>query len=409
MKFNEVKLGDIISNLNSKRIPLSSAERSKMQERVYPYYGAQGIIDYVDNFIFNGEYLLVAEDGENLKSRKKDIAQIAKGKFWVNNHAHIINETDQSNIYFLKELLNRMDLSGYITGSAQPKLNKQNLEQIRIQVPPKEMQDTIGSFIRSCDEKFEANNASIRKLEELAQILFNHWFEDFEFPDAEGRPYKSSGRKMVESELGEIPEGWEITSLKQVANYSNASFNPQNTDIEEVNHFSMPAFDEKAYPIIDKVSEIKSNKYMLEELSVLFSKMNPTTPRVWLPNIDKELLNVCSTEFVVLNNQDVSTRSFVYEVCKSNTFIDYLVSNSAGSTNSRQRVRPTVATDYKFAYKKETATEFGDTVAPIHEKILALREENDRLTELCNTLLPKLLSGEIKIPQDGEVTVHEPV
>ena len=129
------KLGDVVNILDSKRVPLSSMQRQQ-RKGVYPYYGAQGIIDYIDDYIFDGEYLLIAEDGENLKSQKQDIAQIAKGKYWVNNHAHIIESNGLCNIQYICYLLNRIDLSGYITGSAQPKLNQDNLRKIEITLPP---------------------------------------------------------------------------------------------------------------------------------------------------------------------------------------------------------------------------------------------------------------------------------
>ena len=85
------KLGDVTENLDYKRVPIAQKDRADL-EKLYPYYGAQGIVDYVDDYIFDGEYLLVAEDGENLRSRKNSIVTFAKGKFWVNNHAHILGE-----------------------------------------------------------------------------------------------------------------------------------------------------------------------------------------------------------------------------------------------------------------------------------------------------------------------------
>lgn len=98
-------LGDLIINHDNKRIPLSAKQRENI-EKNYPYYGAQGIIDYVDNYLFEGKYLLIAEDGENLRSRKQPIATIVEGKFWVNNHAHIVTSNELSNLEFLCFWLN---------------------------------------------------------------------------------------------------------------------------------------------------------------------------------------------------------------------------------------------------------------------------------------------------------------
>ena len=155
-EWKEYKLGEVINILDYKRIPLSSAER-KTREGGFPYYGAQGIIDYIDDYIFDGTYLLIAEDGENLKSKKQDIAQLAHGKYWVNNHAHIVESNGICDIRYLCYILNNIDLSGYITGSAQPKLNQANLSTISIILPPLNLQEQIADFISMFDDKIELN------------------------------------------------------------------------------------------------------------------------------------------------------------------------------------------------------------------------------------------------------------
>ena len=145
------KLGEVVNILDYRRIPLSSKERSS-RKGYYPYYGAQGIIDYIDDYIFDGTYLLIAEDGENLKSQKQNIAQLATGKYWVNNHAHIVESNGLSDIRYLCYMLNTIDLTGYITGSAQPKLNQANLVAITLQLPPKEVQKRIADFLEVFDK-----------------------------------------------------------------------------------------------------------------------------------------------------------------------------------------------------------------------------------------------------------------
>ena len=211
------KLGDVVNILDSKRVPLSSMQRQQ-RKGVYPYYGAQGIIDYIDDYIFDGEYLLIAEDGENLKSQKQDIAQIAKGKYWVNNHAHIIESNGLCNIQYICYLLNRIDLSGYITGSAQPKLNQDNLRKIEITLPPLKEQCRIAEFLNQFDNKIELNRRINDNLEQQAQALFKSWFVDFE-------PFKDG--KFVNSEFGMIPEGWKISELKSICSLITKGITPQ--------------------------------------------------------------------------------------------------------------------------------------------------------------------------------------
>ena len=158
MKFETLKFSDVTINYDKKRIPLSAMERIKRQGK-YRYYGAQGIIDYIDDYIFDGKYLLIAEDGENLKSKKQNIAQIAEGKFWINNHAHIVQCNDKCRLEYLCFLLNSMELSGYITGSAQPKLSQVNMNSISLILPSVETQDLILSVILPIEQKIALNTA----------------------------------------------------------------------------------------------------------------------------------------------------------------------------------------------------------------------------------------------------------
>lgn len=132
--WEEKKLSEITENQDSKRIPLSKSKRDNMN-RIYDYYGASGIIDKVDDYIFEGKKLLIGEDGANLVTRSKDIAFIADGKYWVNNHAHILDVKDTVLLMYLCNYINNMDLIPYVTGSAQPKLTQAKMNNIKIFLP----------------------------------------------------------------------------------------------------------------------------------------------------------------------------------------------------------------------------------------------------------------------------------
>lgn len=156
MELQEYRFDKIAVNFDKKRIPLSGAQREKRKGK-YRYYGAQGVIDYIDDYIFDGTYLLIAEDGENLKSKKQDIAQIVEGQFWVNNHAHIVRGNKLCDTRYLCYLLNSMDLSGYITGSAQPKLSQSNLNAITLLLPEIDVQQKIAECLYMLDKKIAVN------------------------------------------------------------------------------------------------------------------------------------------------------------------------------------------------------------------------------------------------------------
>lgn len=133
----------LLINRDGERKPVSSAIRSKQKNKVYNYYGAAGIIDKVDGFIFDERLLLIGEDGANLLSRSKDNAFFAEGKYWVNNHAHVLDATDKNLLDFVAIVINAMKLDDYITGSAQPKLSQDNLNKIPIALPPLQEQKRI--------------------------------------------------------------------------------------------------------------------------------------------------------------------------------------------------------------------------------------------------------------------------
>ena len=160
-----VTVGTLLTNRDAERIPVSSAIRKKQINKIYDYYGAAGIIDKVENYLFNEKLLLVGEDGANLLSRAKDNAFLAEGKYWVNNHAHILDCLDKSILEYVAYVINSYDLESYITGSAQPKLSQDNLNRIPIPLPPLSEQQRIVSEIETClmlIDQIEGNRSDLQ-------------------------------------------------------------------------------------------------------------------------------------------------------------------------------------------------------------------------------------------------------
>ena len=169
-KYDIKKLGELVENFDNKRIPLSKSAREKGD---YPYYGATGIIDYVNNFIFDEKLILIGEDGAKWGANENS-AFIVEGKYWVNNHAHVIKPNRELIIdKFLVEILNKFDLSEYISGLSVPKLNQANLNLIRIPLPPLEIQKKIVSEIEVLETKELKAKEEIEKAKEAILNLFN--------------------------------------------------------------------------------------------------------------------------------------------------------------------------------------------------------------------------------------------
>ena len=153
-EWKAVPLGDLTENFDGKRVPVKERDR---RPGPYPYYGASGVVDSVDGYLFDGEYLLVGEDGENLRTRQTPIAFLASGKFWVNNHAHIVRGNHRADTRFLCYALAQTDISGYLTGSTMPKLTQGNLNRIPVVAPPLPEQRAIAHILGTLDDKIAKN------------------------------------------------------------------------------------------------------------------------------------------------------------------------------------------------------------------------------------------------------------
>ena len=136
------RFGTAMVNRDAERIPLSVSEREKL-DKTYDYYGASGVIDKVDRFLFDKPLLLIGEDGANLLLRSKPIAFIAKGQYWVNNHAHVLDTVGGLSMEYICVYINAINLSPYVTGTAQPKMNQEKMNSILVPIPPIEEQHRI--------------------------------------------------------------------------------------------------------------------------------------------------------------------------------------------------------------------------------------------------------------------------
>ena len=168
-KWKKNKLDKVVDFFDNQRIPIDSSER---KSGPYPYYGASGIIDYVDGFIFSGEYVLLAEDGANIILRSSPIAYLSKGKFWLNNHAHIMRMKTGSN-EFLIQLLEKQNYEKYNTGTAQPKLNCEVVKNITLHFPSDDEQSEIGTLFCILDDLLASYKDNLANYQSLKAIMLS--------------------------------------------------------------------------------------------------------------------------------------------------------------------------------------------------------------------------------------------
>lgn len=387
MEWKEVRLGDVCEILDSRRVPLSAMQRAKRQG-VYRYYGAQGVIDYVDDYILDGEYLLVAEDGANLTTRNQDIANLVSGKFWVNNHAHILGYNGKCPLNLLGFILNKANISAYVTGCAQPKLNQENLRNIPISLPNNI--DFIASILSSLDRKIELNNKINAQLEEMAQAIFKSWFVDFE-------PFKDG--KFVESELGMIPEGWRVGTLGEICDIVGGS-TPSKTN---ANYYTdngiawltpkdlsttQSKFTSKGEVDITEEGYKSTSTKLMPRGSVLFSSRAP----IGYITIAKN--EICTNQGFKSAVPKIAGTAFLYCYLKKVTPVVEI--KATGSTfkeasGSLMKSLPVAIAD------QEIFDSFEAKMQAILKQQETLEEQSLYLSQLRDTLLPKLMNGEIEL------------
>ena len=400
VEFELRKLGDLIEIYNNKRVPLSAKQREGL-EKIYPYYGAQGIVDYVDDYIFDGKYILIAEDGENLKSNNKSICTLATGKYWVNNHAHIIEGNDETNTDFLYYKLNSISFAPYITGSAQPKLNKENLLNIELYIPSKEHQDKIAKVLTLLDQKIQTNNQINQELEAMAKTLYDYWFVQFDFPDQNGKPYKSSGGKMVyHPELKrEIPEGWGVETLRDFESKIITGKTPSKANSDNFGG---------EIPFIT-IGDIRGNTFIYSTSESLTDLGASVQQNKYLP--EGSLCVSCiatvgeigfTTEWSHTNQQ---INSIVFEDETNRYYLYFALKNYFENANASAKTGNTFANMNKEDFSgiriilpnEEIKNNFHEISEPYFAQIKCLQGQNQELTQLRDWLLPMLMNGQAKV------------
>lgn len=411
-RFPPRSLGTVADIYDARRIPVKATDR---QSGPYPYYGAQGIVDYINDYIFDGEYILVAEDGENLRSRKEDIALLASGKFWVNNHAHIIHANNEADNRFLYYALNAIDISGYITGSTIPKLSQKALRSLRIPFPSMHIQKNISSMLSALDAKIELNRQITKTLEAMAQTIFKDWFVDFGPVRAKlARRDRYLSRDIWDlfpdnMDSDEKPVTWQSFLFQEIAELNSATTVPSQAPDTIFEHYSLPAYDAGQQPKRHYGSEIHSNKTYVEMGSILLSKLNPQIPRVWLPDSEGNAQKVASTEFLVVTPTAHVGRGFLYSLFLTREFRDILASLTTGTSTSHQRVAPKSLKRTAVVVAEPMVIEaFEEVVEPLLQRMLQARKETEELVDMRNLLLPKLISGDVAI-RDAEGDAAEAV
>lgn len=293
------------------------------------------------------------------------------------------------------------------TSTAVPIINKTTFSNFSIIVPSIEEQKTIAHILSTLDDKIEVNDQINKTLEKMAQAIFKHWFVDFEFPNEDGEPYKSSGGEMVESELGMIPKGWGVKKSSDIANVNIGKTPPRKEkecftldpddykwiSIKDLGNSGAYIFDSSEY--LTKESIEKYNVKVVPDNTVVLS-FKLTIGRVSI-TCGQMTTNEAIAHFNLTNKSKITTE-YLYLYLKS---FDYgklgNTSSIANAVNSKIiKAMPIIVPDNK------TIKTFSEVMESVFSKIKYTIKQSDKLIEIRDSLLPKLMSGEIRVPLDEE-------
>ena len=293
---------------------------------------------------------------------------------------------DSDYLYYLTKTI-VAELKTKTHGSVFDTITRDTFEQIQCFIPGLKEQKKIASILSSLDDKIELNNRINHNLEEQAQALYKSWFVDFE-------PFKNG--KFVDSEIGLIPEGWVIQPLRTILEYSKKSINPQKHPETIFTHYSLPAYDNSKEPEVQKGYEIMSNKFVVEDNMILFSKLNPRIKRIWYID-DIPSNSICSTEFIAYKALDRNTYPFCWCHLNSDLFYDRIMSSVNGATGSHQRFHAEETLDICLPYNKAAIQSFSTLIKPMLGSIVKNEVEIRVLKNERDSLLPKLMNGKMTV------------
>ena len=310
-----------------------------------------------------GEVALLKDDSVALAQR----IILMRGKKDVLDNAYLK--------YFLQSEEGQYRLDSRASGTTVFGIKASVLKEMPILIPALEEQKAIAEVLSSLDDKIDLLHRQNQTLESLAQTLFRQWF------------------------IEEAKEKWEEKPLSEIALHVKNNVKPSSFENKSFYHFSLPAFDNGQRATKELGSEILSNKYQVIKNSILVSKLNPRTPRIWLidENIDEDN-SICSTEFQVLYPKEENWRGFIYCYLKTEQAVQELAGASSGTSGSHQRVKPEDIFNLTFQYPDiDTLKRFDEQSSVYWRKIKVNQKQIQTLENLRDTLLPKLLSGEVMV------------
>ncbi|WP_158592246.1 restriction endonuclease subunit S [Noviherbaspirillum sedimenti] len=321
----------------------------------------------------------------------------ANEDFWPHNTAMFVTDFKGNDPYFAYYFLKNLDFSKLNSGSAQPSLNRNYVYPIKISVPLPAAQKKIANVLSTLDAKIDCNNCINAELEAMAKTLYDYWFVQFDFPDANGKPYKSSGGKMVYNAMlkREIPIGWDAVQLDEIVDEVRDNVTPMdldgNTPYIGLEHIARKSIVLENWALAEKAT---SNKTAFCAGDILFGKIRPYFHKVGFAMMD----GIASTDAIVMRARNASLVGLALQTVFSDRFVEAATASSTGS--KMPRADWSVLKQYGVAlpnYATQTLLSYQQLFNLAITKIERHVRENRELTQLRDWLLPLLMNGQVTV------------
>lgn len=395
MEFTTYTLGEVCSRLSSGK-SIKAAEIFPAGK--YPVYGGNGLRGYADRSNFEGECAIIGRQGAYCGN-----VRYFKGEAYMTEHAVVCQANEKADTYYLSALLSTLHLERLSGQSAQPGLAVGTLSVQEINLPSLEAQRNIASILSSLDRKIELNNKINADLEEMAQAIFKNWFVDFE-------PFKDG--KFVDSELGMIPEGWKVISLNEILDnvsgysYKGSELQSSNIAMATIKNFERKGgFKTEGYKEIVISKKIKETQFVnMFDVLVAHTDLTQNAEIVGNPAIvlskggyEKLIMSMDLTK--VISKIEGVTNGLLYCILSTSRFKEHALGYVNGTTVLHMSKK--AVPEYTCAFPKDInqIRDLCITLDSIYKRMAVTYEENSRLSLLRDTLLPRLMSGELEVPE----------
>jgi len=389
-------LKNVIVNYDSMRVPLSQSQRSTMN-KLYDYYGASGIIDKVESCIFDKRLLLIGEDGANLVTRSKPIAFIADGKYWVNNHAHVIDSNGSIIIDFLCNYINSIDLTPFITGSAQPKMTQEKMNTISVPLPPLSEQQRIVDFIESLFEKLD-------RAKELAQSALDS-FENRKSAILHKAFTGELTRKWREENGVDFERDWVEQRFDEIATVKSNLVDP--ADYKKFPHIAPDNIEKRTGKLLDyntiEEDGVTSAKHRFYVGQIVYSKIRPYLSKVIIADID----GLCSADMYPI--ETILDIRYLWYYMLTDNFV--MAASSAGSRsvlpkiNQKELGKLTVTCPP--LEEQQEIVRILDNLLENEQKSKELCDVIDKIDHMKKAILARAFRGELSTNNPDEESALE--